>query len=222
MNGTNYEVPHCGAFSTTHSHPSWAQIFASGSCFQNVHECIIVNMSWTQFLSYFVIQNNMQVTLEVSPSSSSACVAVNSALDDLRSTNPPYEHITSSTQNLSSQIEWPLHLEVASRLAVKAWSLTNPWWLLFSFFLLNDHVRIAFSFSLVISSVIGEHLIISGREYPMQGWGKIIKPCLKWVIAFLSQSICSGNLGYINLLMCHAQPRQGRVLICRSGISART
>ena len=34
MNGTSYEVPHCGAFSTPHSHPSWAQIFASGSCFQ--------------------------------------------------------------------------------------------------------------------------------------------------------------------------------------------
>ena len=33
MNGTNYEVPH-GAFSTPHSHLSWAQIFASGSCFQ--------------------------------------------------------------------------------------------------------------------------------------------------------------------------------------------
>ena len=27
MNGTNYEVPHCAAFSTPHSHPSWAQIF---------------------------------------------------------------------------------------------------------------------------------------------------------------------------------------------------
>ena len=23
MNGTNYEVPHCGAFSPPHSHPSW-------------------------------------------------------------------------------------------------------------------------------------------------------------------------------------------------------
>ena len=34
MNGTNYEVPHCGAFSTPHSHPSCAQILASGSCFQ--------------------------------------------------------------------------------------------------------------------------------------------------------------------------------------------
>ena len=31
---TNYEVPHCGAFSTRHSHPSWVQIFTSGSCFQ--------------------------------------------------------------------------------------------------------------------------------------------------------------------------------------------
>jgi hypothetical protein len=34
MNGTNYLVPHCGAFSTTHSHSSWAQIFASESWFQ--------------------------------------------------------------------------------------------------------------------------------------------------------------------------------------------
>ena len=34
MIGTNYEVPHCGAFYTPHYHPSWAQIFASGSCFQ--------------------------------------------------------------------------------------------------------------------------------------------------------------------------------------------
>ena len=33
MNGTNYEVPHCGA-SGPHSDPSWAQIFSSGSCFQ--------------------------------------------------------------------------------------------------------------------------------------------------------------------------------------------
>ena len=30
----NYEVPHCGTFSTPHSHPSWAQIFALGSCFK--------------------------------------------------------------------------------------------------------------------------------------------------------------------------------------------
>ena len=27
MNDTNYEVPHCGAFSTPYSHPSWAYIF---------------------------------------------------------------------------------------------------------------------------------------------------------------------------------------------------
>ena len=40
MNGTNYEVPHCGAFSTLHSHPSWAQIFASGSCFEIPLACI--------------------------------------------------------------------------------------------------------------------------------------------------------------------------------------
>ena len=34
MNGTNYEVPRCRAYVTPHSHPSWAQIFASGPCFQ--------------------------------------------------------------------------------------------------------------------------------------------------------------------------------------------
>jgi len=31
---TNYEFPHCEAFSPLHSHPSWAQLFASRSCFQ--------------------------------------------------------------------------------------------------------------------------------------------------------------------------------------------
>ena len=31
---TNNEFPNCGAISIPHSHPSWAQIFASGSCFQ--------------------------------------------------------------------------------------------------------------------------------------------------------------------------------------------
>ena len=30
MNGADSEVPHCGAISTFHCHPSWAQIFASG------------------------------------------------------------------------------------------------------------------------------------------------------------------------------------------------
>ena len=34
MNGTNYKVPDYEVFSTPHSHPSWAQIFASGFSFQ--------------------------------------------------------------------------------------------------------------------------------------------------------------------------------------------
>ena len=33
MYGTNYEVPYCEAFSTSHSHSSWAQLFASESYF---------------------------------------------------------------------------------------------------------------------------------------------------------------------------------------------
>ena len=49
MNGTNYQVPHCGAFSTPHSHPSWAQIFASGSCFQIPLAFIISLMQGTMF-----------------------------------------------------------------------------------------------------------------------------------------------------------------------------
>ena len=40
MNGTNYEVPHCGPFSTFHSHLFWAQIFASESCAQILLACI--------------------------------------------------------------------------------------------------------------------------------------------------------------------------------------
>ena len=52
MNGTNYEVPHCGAFSTPHFHPSWAQIFASGSCFQ-------IPLAWIP-LSY-TIRNNIHL-----------------------------------------------------------------------------------------------------------------------------------------------------------------
>jgi hypothetical protein len=34
-------VPHCGAFSTPHFHLSWAQIFASGSCFQITLACVL-------------------------------------------------------------------------------------------------------------------------------------------------------------------------------------
>ena len=40
LNGTNYEVPHCGAFSTPHSHHSLAQIFASGFRFQITLACV--------------------------------------------------------------------------------------------------------------------------------------------------------------------------------------
>ena len=49
MNGTNYEVPYCGAFSTPHSHPSWAQIFASGFCFQIPLACIPPLMNSIQY-----------------------------------------------------------------------------------------------------------------------------------------------------------------------------
>ena len=34
----------CVAFSTLHSHPSWAQIFASGSCFQIPLACVPLNV----------------------------------------------------------------------------------------------------------------------------------------------------------------------------------
>jgi hypothetical protein len=40
VNGTNYDVPHCGAFSTPHLNLSRAQIFASGSCFQITLACV--------------------------------------------------------------------------------------------------------------------------------------------------------------------------------------
>ena len=40
MHGTSYEA-HCGAFSTPHSYPSWAQIFAWGSCFQIPLACMM-------------------------------------------------------------------------------------------------------------------------------------------------------------------------------------
>ena len=64
MNGTNYEVPHCGAFSTPNSHPSWAEIFASGSCFQMplasippllqfITECTLYLIRLFIYVSYF-------------------------------------------------------------------------------------------------------------------------------------------------------------------------
>jgi hypothetical protein len=37
---TNYEVPHCGVFSSPHSHLPWVQVFASGFCFQILSACI--------------------------------------------------------------------------------------------------------------------------------------------------------------------------------------
>ena len=40
MNGTHYEVPRCGTFFIPHSHPCWAQTFASGSSFQLPLACI--------------------------------------------------------------------------------------------------------------------------------------------------------------------------------------
>ena len=38
----------CGAFSTHHSHPSWAQIFVSGTCFQ-------IPLAWIPPLMYFIV-----------------------------------------------------------------------------------------------------------------------------------------------------------------------
>ena len=37
MNGANLKVPLCGAFFTLHSHPPWAQMFASRFCFQTLN-----------------------------------------------------------------------------------------------------------------------------------------------------------------------------------------
>ena len=51
MNGTNYEVPQCEAFSNPHSHPSWAQIFPSGSCFE-------IPLPWGPPLKYHPVKTN--------------------------------------------------------------------------------------------------------------------------------------------------------------------
>ena len=45
--GTHYEVPHCGAFSNPHSHPSWAQVFASSS----EDKFIVVPSKWSRCLT---------------------------------------------------------------------------------------------------------------------------------------------------------------------------
>ena len=48
----NYEFPH-GAFSTPRSHPFWAQIFSSRSCFQIPLACIPPLMQETMFPTVF-------------------------------------------------------------------------------------------------------------------------------------------------------------------------
>ena len=40
VNGTNYEIPHCGAFSTPNFYPYWAQIFTSRSYFRIPLACV--------------------------------------------------------------------------------------------------------------------------------------------------------------------------------------
>ena len=42
VNDTEYEVPYYEAFYIPHSHPFWAQIFASGSCFQISLACVLL------------------------------------------------------------------------------------------------------------------------------------------------------------------------------------
>ena len=49
MNNTNYENPHCGAFSTPQCHLCWAQKFASGFCFQIPLASIPLLMQETMF-----------------------------------------------------------------------------------------------------------------------------------------------------------------------------
>ena len=58
-----HKVPHCGALSTRHSHPSWLQIFASGSGFQITLGCvpplmletiIIIHMAQLAILFFYI------------------------------------------------------------------------------------------------------------------------------------------------------------------------
>ena len=56
VNGTNYEVPHFEAFCTPHCHPFWAQIIASGSCFQIPLACILPLMLETMFFFNHITQ----------------------------------------------------------------------------------------------------------------------------------------------------------------------
>ena len=70
MNGTNYEVPHFGAFSIPHSHPSWAQIFASRSCFQ-------IPLTWIPPLSRHIQNTKLDYLLnDVFPISQGQMIAI--------------------------------------------------------------------------------------------------------------------------------------------------
>ena len=61
MNGTNYEVPHCETFSTSHSHLPWAQIFTSGPCFQTPLACVPpLKILLIYFLTYSVAQQALK------------------------------------------------------------------------------------------------------------------------------------------------------------------
>ena len=62
MNGTNYEVPHCGAFSATHSHTSWAQIFALGSWFFSEALCNVSEHAF--FYSVSLLASHQTPNLE--------------------------------------------------------------------------------------------------------------------------------------------------------------
>ena len=63
MNGTKYEVPNCETFSIPHS-PSWAEVLASGSCFQIALAYFPVLMREAMFHNYnftsiYVQSNNV-------------------------------------------------------------------------------------------------------------------------------------------------------------------
>ena len=62
MNSINYEVPHCGAFSTLHSHPSWAQIFTQNIVFKyslNISPYINLHFIITASSQFMVLLDNM-------------------------------------------------------------------------------------------------------------------------------------------------------------------
>ena len=70
MNDTNYEVLHCGAVSTPHSHPSWAQIFnninnVTGTFSDHKTEILIKRIQSLDlrlhFSSYIQLEQNMML-----------------------------------------------------------------------------------------------------------------------------------------------------------------